>query len=158
MGKKIIVSILIGLGCLFILFGSVVAYIFYDASAINQTVATDVSITSEWIELASDSSIKPEKQVQEVVFVIDGYKTDFRDNSFQIKLPNGTVVNPEVQIFDENGNAYELMHSGFTNNDITFTPKTNGGFLKDRNYSKLRIRSDKPFQVSRIIWRNRNLK
>jgi len=156
--KKVVVSILVGLGCLLIMFGGVIAYIFYNAKTAEQIVATNVAVSSEWFEITPDSAMKPKKQVQEVVFVIDGYKSDFSDKTFQIKLPDGTIVNPDVQILDEFGNVYELKHSGFLNNDINYTPKNSLGFLEDRNYSKIRIRSDKPFQISKVIWRNANLK
>ncbi len=141
-----------------VLFGGLVAYTMYKSKSVNQVIATDVLVSSEWTEITPSSSMKVNRQVQSVVFIIDGYRHNVSDKIWQIKLPDGTVVKPEVQIFDEYGNLYDLHDSGRSNNDINFTSESNAEFSEDRNYTKIRIRSDKPFQVSKIIWRNRNLK
>ena len=156
--KKVIISILIGVGCLLVLFGGLFAYAIYESKSVDQVVATDVLVSSEWTEITPDSLMKVNRQIQSLVFVIDGYKHDVSDKIWQIKLPDGTVVKPEVQIFDEYGNVYCLQDSGRSNNDINFTPEGTAEFPKDKNYTKIRIRSDKPFQVSKVIWQNRNLK
>ena len=160
--KKAIVSILIGLGCLLVLFGGFVAYAIYKSKSVNQVVATDVLVSSEWTEITPSSSMKVNRQIQSVVFIIDSYRHNVYDKIWQIKLPDGTVVKPEVQIFDEYGNVYDLHDGGRSNNDINFKPENDTEryttFPEDRNYTKIRIRSDKPFQVSKVIWRNRNLK
>ena len=156
--KKAIVYILTGLSCLLVLFGGLVAYAIYESKSVNQIVATDVLVFSEWAEITPSSSMKVDRQIQAVVLIIDGYRHNVSDNKWQIKLLDGTVVKPEVRIFDEYGNVYDLHDSGRSNNDINFTPANRAGLPEDRNYTKIRIRSDKAFQVSKIIWRNRNLK
>jgi len=156
--KKAIVSILIGLGCLLVLVGGFVAYAMYKSKSVNQVVATDVLVSPEWTEITPGSSMKVNRQIQAVVLIIDDYRHNASDKIWQIKLPDGTVVKPEVQIFDEYGNVYDLHDSGRSNHDINFTPKSSAEFPEDRNYTKIRIRSDKPFQISKVIWRNRNLK
>ncbi len=156
--KKAIVSILIGLGCLLVLFGGLVAYAIYKSKTVDQIVAVDVLVSSEWTEITPSSSMKADRQIQAVVFIIDGYRHNVSDNKWQIKLLDETVVKPEVQIFDENGNVYDLHDSGRSNNDINFTPESSAEFPEDRSYTKIRIRSDKSFKVSKVIWRNRNLK
>jgi hypothetical protein len=156
--KKAFVSILIGLACLLVLSGGFVAYAIYKSKSVDQVIATDILVSSEWTEITPDSSMKVKRQVQAIVFIIDDYKHDVFDKIWQIELPNGTVVKPEVQIFDGYGNVYDLQDGGRSNNDINFTPKSTAEFPKDRNYTKIRIRSDKSFQVSKVLWRNRNLK
>ncbi len=84
-------------------------------------------------------------------------------------LSDGTVINPEVEIFDENGNKYAMESRGAFINDYDDKSQTHGVVestfkLKlnelpaDRNYTEIRIRSDKPFTAKRVTWFNYDLK
>ena len=91
-------------------------------------------------------------------------------------MPDGNVVNPEVQIVDEFGeikerpDVYGLIHQlhggsyGVTpvGGDSNLWRVNRAGYSgklpKDREYHSVLVRSDKPFRCSQIVWHNYNLK
>jgi hypothetical protein len=68
-----------------------------------------------------------------------------------VRLPDGTLVQPEVQLLDTAGKTYALKYYGFFGRQlIMFTLPDQ---LTGRDYSTVRIRSDKPIRSKEIIWR-----
>src|SRR5258708_34561661 len=79
----------------------------------DRPIAKNLKITQEWTEITVDPPLKPNKIVQEINLRIDNFREDRNSNNFEIKLPDGTVIDPELEIYDENGNKFEFHHSGF---------------------------------------------
>jgi len=160
--KKVIISILIGLCCLAILFGGFVVYAMYRMKPVKQVIATDLLVSTEWSEILPKTPMQVNRRTQSVELNIDGYKHDLFEKGWQIKFPDGTIVKPEVKIFDEYGNVFDLHDAARVGNIVGFKPEYDSNryttFPKDRNYTKIRIRSDKPFKCSNITWTNMDLK
>ncbi|HKQ54028.1 MAG TPA: hypothetical protein VJT74_16750 [Pyrinomonadaceae bacterium] len=72
-----------------------------------------------------------------------------------VRLKDGTIVKPEVQLVDQYGNVFDAGVQ------MAASPSDNNGSItgyvprlpRDRLYTKVRVRSDKPLKVSRIFWR-----
>ena len=129
----------------------------------KQIVAENVQITSEWLEIKAETPLKITKRVQNIELLIEGYEHDINKNDFgNIQLKDGTFVNPEVQIVDENGKTYQLKYSQRSGDLIGFSlnEKIHGthSFPKEVTYKSIRIRSDNPFLCKKIIWHDYDVK
>lgn len=158
--KKIVKIIGIIILSIIVLCVGLIALAYLSNRTIDQTIATDLAISADWQELTPNPPLSVNRQIQELNLTIEGFRHDRSAGlPFTIKLPNGTVVNPEIEIYDDKGNRYELKHVGFVmkyTDDIVFQPLAD--LPDNRTYPMLRVRSDIPFMVSRMYWRNSNLK
>jgi hypothetical protein len=117
---------------------------------LNRTIKGNTTLTPEWIEITLDKPLKPSRDIQVVMLYLDEpYVGDFESNA--VRLPDGTLVQPEVQFVDTAGKTYPLKPYGFFGRKlIMFTLKDQ---LMGRDYRAVRVRSDKPIQCKEIIWR-----
>ena len=114
-------------------------------------------ITPEWLEITTPI-LKVVGKTPLVILELEGdYVPDF--GARKLRYPDGTFSAPEVQLVDEHGNVFPLYLLMAQHRDRTGSNTMGGaGFgsldlPRDRNYVKLRIRSEKPMKVSKIIWR-----
>jgi hypothetical protein len=126
---------------------------------LDREIGGAVTLTSEWLEITPQEPLRPERQVQYLyVDTPEPFDPDYQ--SWGIRFPDGSVIVPEVQLIDQQGNVYNLKASSFSLADSTRTDIVSGigfrarGVPQDRVYPKVRIRSDKPIRASRIIWRS----
>jgi len=103
--------------------------------------------------------VKPTYNSQAIYLRPVDFKVDRNANGFEIRLPDGTVVEPEVEIYDEHGKMFQMNIAGFAmgwNDDVEFSheAKDNNYMALPKNmiYTSLRIRSDVPFICERIMW------
>src|SRR5258705_194650 len=85
---------------------------------------------------------------------------ELEHRAWGVRLPDGSISTPEVQLVDEYGNTFNLDQPSMFSPTSHFTQR---GFSlrdlpQDRVYRAVRIRSDKPIQYSRIMWRCENHK
>jgi len=127
-------------------------------------IAGDVFITTEWTEFKPVESTKFERKCQEVYLSVIGCRMDTEKEG--LILPDGSVVNPEVQIVDEfgekhqlHGGSYGVMPVGGDSDLLKVNRAGYSGKLpKYQEYRSVLVRSDKPFHCSKIVWHNYNLK
>ena len=164
-----ILSIILLLGLFTVVFYAVVNY---SLKSINeqmenmhrrQTIAENVHVTSEWIQIKPEKALEPMKLGQTVELLIKDYEHDIHKDDFgNIQLKDGTFIKPEVEIIDENGKVYQLEDVSRHGNLIGFRPneEIHGTFSFPKNvtYKAIRIRSDKPFLCKQIIWYDYDLK
>ena len=135
-----------------------IGWLYITNRTFDQTLVTDLNVSSEWTEIPVDPPLQTRRQVTELVMTIPDYKNNRRGVS-EITLPDGRMVQPQIEVIDTEGNIHHLKHSGFAYTGyrdlIIFTPK--GGF-PDTTYRQVRIRSDVPFTCGQISWRERNPK
>jgi hypothetical protein len=114
----------------------------------DQDVAGATRISSDWIELVPNRPLKSTQSTQSLILEVS---------------PNGAGNNesdlplPQVELIDEYRNTYRLKSFAQDSTRMLF-----GSELiplpRDRVYPKVRLRSDKPFQCARIVWRNEDHK
>ena len=73
-----------------------------------------------------------------------------------IRLPDGSLTIPEIQLIDSDGNAHKLEYSGFRGDELIRFALPEQSTIKE--YRGIRIRSDKPINCKEIIWSCFNLK
>ena len=123
----------------------------------DRDLAGATTITSEWLEIKADPALKFSGKTPLVILKLEGYAPDF--GSQKLRYPDGTLAAPEVQLIDDQGNVFPLYLLMAQHRDRTGSNAMGGaGFgnldlPRDRSYVKLRIRSEKPINCSKIIWR-----
>lgn len=132
---------------------------------IRRKIANNVFISSEWIEIEVKPPMKVKKNFQAVLLHIEGCWTSLFSKEKGVKLSNGTVITPKVEMIDEYGNKYFLksgMSFGMPDDNCEKMILSEIGFRKnlpnDRKYTAVRIFSDQPFLCKSISLYDYNLK
>ena len=159
--KKTIVVLVIVFAGLVLVFVGLVLYVYLTNRVLDQTLATQIEVSNEWIEIIPDPPLTKTRQVQEIDLELADFKRDVNDRLpwGQVRLADGKIISPEIEAYDEFENKYEFRHTGYTMSKrdlVSYTPV--GGLRENARLTKLRIRSDEPFICERLFWRNRNLK
>lgn len=150
--KAVLVVLLIGLASVVGLAAYFYFVIFGNA---DRTLARNLQVTSEWTEIKIDPPVRPSYHYQAIYLRPVNYVIDRYAIGFDIRLPDGTVVRPEVELYDYSGEVVELHQKGFTMGHegadyADFSPANK--LPAGRTYAKLRVRSDVPFVCERIEW------
>ena len=125
----------------------------------DRDIAGPTAITSQWLEIGPTPALKPSGKTSFVILELEGdYTPDFQAQL--LRLPDGSLGMPEVQLVDQQGNVFPLHFLMVHHRDRTGSNVMGGaGFGSpdlptDRSYAKVRVRSDKPMQCSKMIWRS----
>ena len=150
--KKILIvlTVILGVGV------GLYKFVEYGLTPLRQTIATDVDITNEWQEFQPDVALIPRRQTQHITLNVEGYNHNPGD-PFEISLENGSVVHPEIVVVTANGGSVSLKDSLRLGNTAGFSPRS-GEFQTGQKYTKVMIRSDVPFKLTKLGWIDMNLK
>lgn len=115
---------------------------------LDQDIGGPVTISSEWLEIVPKKPLRVERQIQYMILdVTDSFEPDY--DQWSLRLQDGSIVKPEVQLVDEDGNTYNLTSPALDRKGIGLR---NSELPRDRAYRAVRIRSNKPIKLSRIYW------
>lgn len=134
---------------------------FRQKEKIRRKIVNDVSVSLDWLEISLQSPLKATKNLQAILIHIEGCWREQYGKEY--KLLDGTIVTPEIEIFSEEGERFHLrskMCLAECLPDLTWKVEEIGfgGFPQnDKEFTKIRIRSDIPFQCS-MSWYDFNLK
>ena len=124
----------------------------------DRDIAGATAITSAWLEIKADPALKVSSKTPLVILELEGdYAPEF--GSQKLRYPDGTLGAPDLQLIDDQGNVFPLHFLMAHHRDRSGSNAMGGaGFgtsdlPRDRSYSKLRIRSEKPIKCYKIIWR-----
>ena len=121
---------------------------------LDRDIAGPTTISSEWVEIVPKPPLRAERQIQYLMLdVADPFEPVYE--SWSLRLKDGSLVQPQVQLIDESGKVYELTSPALDEKGIGFK---SSNLPTDRAYRTVRIRSDKPVQLSRVYWRCYNQK
>jgi hypothetical protein len=156
--------IIVTIICLFSLLGiSVYAFFWYSVLKmyITTPIAKNVEVNSEWRKIEIKSPLQIKKQVQKISLSLDGYKHNVDSDFEVIKLPDGTVLRPEIRIIDENNKEYPLKGCCRTGDSVEFALDKQvisiESLPRNVKYKAVLIRSDKPFKCD-ITWIDNDMK
>lgn len=117
---------------------------------LDREIMKDVTLTSEWLEITLEQSLKPEREVQMIALKLeDPYIADLEREG--VSIPDGSLILPDVQLVDQYGNVFDLKYGGLRGRKIIYFSNFNQ-LPKDRNYRTVRIRSEKPISCEKILW------
>lgn len=153
MRKAVIVGLGIIGGAVIFIFLAYTGFVIYINWPGDRLLAKNVRISQEWTEITVAPSLSTSHRSQSIRLRIANFESDSNSNSFAIRLPDGSVIAPEIELYDEAGNRFELRHSGFSSKyyeAVVFSPAAK--LPTDREYTKLKIRSAVAFTCDEINW------
>ena len=125
---------------------------FYPVS--DRQIFGPVTISSEWLEIKPDPPLRVSRELQHVILDIQE-PCHIDEKSFGVRVADGSVVTPEVELVDEQANTYYLTAPTIFYSPGTPFPRRGFSTLQlppDRRYRLVRIRCEKPVTCSAIIW------
>jgi hypothetical protein len=125
-----------------------------------------VTLDEKWVEFNPEPFLKPDKDWQEVGLELEQpYNLDFFDEGVGpnkgkgILMPDRDVINPEIEVVDQNGNAFKLVYTGAVRvggdgkgGIITYANPYPVKFPRDREYKTVRIKSPRPIKCKAVYW------
>jgi len=124
-------------------------------SFLDRTIKGPTTLTPEWTEIVVTPPLQPERDEHDIVLYLEEpFGRDLQAKG--VRLPDGSVITPDIQLIDSDGKTYDLTYVGHRGPQLVrFTLR---GRLDNREYQKVRIRSEKPVKCKEIIWSNWNWK
>jgi hypothetical protein len=118
-----------------------------------------VEIAGDWIEFQPKTPLRAEKDFQWVVLDLE---PPFKDDVYNegkgsekgkgILMPDGEIVNPELEITDQYGNKFNLVYKGSREGGPIYGYTPPDKLPRDREYKTIRIRSSKTIKCKAIYW------
>jgi len=138
------------------------ALILTGGSGVQESYRTTLSgatvITEHWIELRPKRPLSADHTFQWVELELE---PPLRNDLFNegigphsgkgILMPDHEIVNPEIEVIDEQGNAYAFVYKGARDGPIYGYPQLDK-LPRDRRYTMVRLRSSKPIRCNAIYW------
>jgi len=156
--NKVVISLgaMSGLVILLILgYIALIIYVNWPASP----VAENIAVGPEWVEIAIEPGLGAKHRSQTLNLRIENFAIDSNQKISEIRLVDGTVITPEIEIYDDEGQKLTTRHIGFGRKHfdaVVFRP--DGDLNADKRYPKIRIRSAVPFMCEGIHWIDYNPK
>ncbi len=118
-----------------------------------------VTIGDQWAEFQPKPQLKAEKDYQWVRLDLvlplrdDLYNEGKGSNKGKgILMPDGEVVNPEIELIDEHGRVYKLVYHGSRRGGPIYGHPDTNALPRDREYKMVRIRSPRPIKCKAVYW------
>lgn len=117
---------------------------------LDRTIKGETVLSPQWIEITPDSPLKAQRDVQAIVLYLEEPLVgDLAAGG--VRMPDGSIVIPEVQLIDVDGNIYTLKYqASFGKQLVLYSDWDN---LKGREYRSVRIRADQSVRCKEIFWR-----
>jgi hypothetical protein len=119
----------------------------------NFQVTGPVILSDKWLDVELKPPLEQNRKRQFIVFVLaDQFLR--QDPSKEPQLQNGTVVNFEAELVDENGKTYRLTEpfgDGYSEVGRGFPVRTE--LSASTRFPRVRLRTNVPIKCSKIIWR-----
>jgi len=107
-----------------------------------------IIISNEWKEINPKQPLYCDRKIQEILLDILT-KHEFEHTQRGIRLQDGSIAIPEIQITSSEGKIYDLNSRSFLSDSIVLSNKELPNLTK---FEKLRIRCNKPIQISKMQW------
>jgi hypothetical protein len=129
---------------------------------LDREIAGPVVIPTEWLEVAPQEPLRPQRQIQDLVLELDGSvkAPKYGEKGYHcwgVVLQDGSIATLEAQIVDDGGKVYELNAPSFIIDPSGSRPLLRKfsriGLPTDKIFRKVRIRSSCPVTCKRILWR-----
>lgn len=160
-GIAIIVLVLAGIGLAVLSLPAVANFLVRRKLRPKTTVyGSNFVVGPNWTEM---SGIKPQRkgfERQHVFLCVEGYEFDRNDDRLDIKLVDGRIVVPEVQVVDSSGNIFDTEDGARFGNTmgLSVLPIGENRLSSDKQQVVIRIRSEEPFQCRLIGWQTKRMK
>ena len=147
------------LGILFWLGAMLMPFSCSQADSYEVKISGPVTIGNEWVELKPQPPLKAEKDFQMIYLELESpFKYDLYNEGKEpnkgagILMPDGEVINPEIEVIDQQGNTFNLVWRGAIGFKPTYDLPYPNKWPRDREYKLVRIRSPRPIKCKAIYW------
>ena len=107
-----------------------------------------IALSSNWLSVSLSRPVTAKWDVQ-AIYVGVGSKHQSSTDPLGIRLEDGSIVKPEIELVTKTGEVQPFRFVGFSNADLVFE---NDHIARGSSFAELRIRSPKPVVCSRISW------
>jgi hypothetical protein len=114
-----------------------------------QPVAPRAEIGTDWTVLTPPKALLWSKPVEELAFLIDSPHQI--GEHLEVVGPKGEKFVPEVQLLSPSGKWYQMDSHGILGEEMFFTLRNGSSDLT--SFNEVRIRSDVPITISKVLWR-----
>lgn len=122
-------------------------------------ISGPASLGEEWAEFRPAAPLKAEKNFQWVVLELEPpFKYDLKregdgpKKGQGILMPDGDVINPEIELIDQYGNVFRFVWAGAKGDAPVYDLPYPDKLPRDREYTAIRIRSPRPVKCKAIYW------
>jgi hypothetical protein len=120
---------------------------------LDQQISGPVVLSADWLEIKPKQPLKAERQIQQVVIEFAQHGTaDVKNRG--LRLADGTLVIPEVELVDDRGNHFALKAVAFGETAIGFSAEDK--LPNDRTYPSVRIKANRSIALSSVNWQRWN--
>jgi hypothetical protein len=152
-GRMFDVILAVGVAVLLVAFGACHFGMFQARSPwVDEKIAGPMTISTEWAEIRPEKPLKRTGDHQEIgLYVGEPFIVVFDSlDSHGIRMPDGSIVSPEVQLVDTEGNTVTLKFSGARGKEtISYRLPDE---QKERQYRSVRIRAEREIQLKSVYW------
>ena len=125
-------------------------------------IASHISVGPEWQEFSCEKPLKPRGFIQHIALKIAGYECFDPKHDVEIKLKDGRILQPIIEVVDANGITYSATDGQRVGSQIGFLIRPNEdtslSISSERQYLTVRIRSEEPFECECIEWKTKRMK
>ena len=151
--KKVMIIGLIVAVIIISLGGLITKRVFFSHYIQDIVLTNNIVITSEWQEIGTPDLLRVEKDNQYISLLLE---PPFEDDTPArgIKTPEGTIINPDIRLVDDEGKEYPLRFGGArgskAKNFVNY--RYEPALPADKTYTKVLIRSTYTIPLKQILW------
>jgi len=117
---------------------------------IDRKVVKNCVIRPDWTEIQVDEPLKPIGDYQQIgLYLAEPFKMDL-DEPFGIRVPDGSLVVPEVELVAADGRVAPMKRSG-ARGTRSINYRLQDESLK-QDYVRIRLRADQDIPLDAIFW------
>lgn len=118
---------------------------------IDRKVAGQQILGPDWLEIKVDKLLKPVGDRQEIgLYLADPFRIDLLDPLIGVRVADGTMVMPEVELVTPDGHTMTMRLSG-SRGEETLTYRSKDQSVK-QDYDRIRIRAAQEVRLEAIYW------
>lgn len=145
------------------LFGLYIFNLVKSVRFVDQVVAEKISVAGAWVDVTPPRPLKAVGRSQYLSITVEGAERQSarveapgteRHRPGEVRLADGTVTVPEIQLIAEGGRTYDLTPVSQDYAGIAFSPSpdTQADFERAAPFKLVRVRSDAPILISKMTW------
>jgi hypothetical protein len=115
-----------------------------------------LAVSYRWEEIKPEPALRPERDKQVLVLgLAEPFVSGLGDRG--VRLPDGTLAVPEVELVAKDGTVYPLKFAGSFGRYKPFYEKEER-FPKDAEFTTVRVRCDNRIELKLLAWTTYNMK
>jgi hypothetical protein len=133
---------------------------------VDQVVAEKIPVAGEWVAVTPPGPLNAAGRSRYLSIAVEGASKQpnrlgtpgtQKSRPGDVRLADGTVVVPEIQVIDEGGGVYNLSANFEDYAGVAYSPSPDAGagFTRAGAIKLIRVRSEAPILISKMTWHYR---